>query len=100
MLEVEVMLFLVAVCIYCYVITLGLRSKYDVAGHYSRFALRILEIMSQGFKCQIITIQLEHCLINNAQNAYCSIVIDKSYHSFVIILQTMLRMSNIYDVTE
>ena len=32
----------IAVCIYRYVITMGLRSKYDVDGHYSRFAARIL----------------------------------------------------------
>ena len=31
-----------AVCIYRYVITLGLRSKYDVDGHYCRFAPQIL----------------------------------------------------------
>ena len=39
------LLWLIAVCIYRYVITLRLWSKYDV-GHYSRFALRILEITS------------------------------------------------------
>ena len=33
---------IIAVCIYCFVITLGLRSKYDVLGHYFRFAARIL----------------------------------------------------------
>ena len=33
---------IIAVCIYRYVITLGLRSKYDVDGHYFRFAARIL----------------------------------------------------------
>ena len=27
---------------YRYVITMGLRSKYDMDGHYSRFAVRIL----------------------------------------------------------
>ena len=33
---------LFAVCIYRYVITLDLRSKYDVLGHYFRFAVQIL----------------------------------------------------------
>ena len=33
---------IIAVCIYRYVITLDLRSKYDVDGHYSKFAARIL----------------------------------------------------------
>ena len=33
---------IIAVCIYRYVITLGLRSKYDVGGHYCRFTPRIL----------------------------------------------------------
>ena len=31
-----------AVCTYRYVITLDLRSKYDMLGHYFRFAVRIL----------------------------------------------------------
>ena len=30
---------LAAVCIYRYVITFGLRSKYDVLGHYFRFMI-------------------------------------------------------------
>ena len=34
----------IAVCIYRYVITLRLRSKYNVVDHFSRFAARILEI--------------------------------------------------------
>ena len=33
---------LIAVCIYRYVITLGLWSKYDVHGHYFRFTVQIL----------------------------------------------------------
>ena len=33
---------MIAVCIYRYVITLGLHSKYDVDGHYFVFAVRIL----------------------------------------------------------
>ena len=32
----------IVVCIYLYVITLDLRSKYNVDGHYSKFAARIL----------------------------------------------------------
>ena len=28
----------IAVCVFRYVITFGLRGKYDVDGHYSRFA--------------------------------------------------------------
>ena len=32
-------------CMYRYVITMGLRSKYDMDGDYFRFAVRILEIM-------------------------------------------------------
>ena len=35
-----------AVCIYRYVVTLGLRSKYDADGHYFIFQLWILDIMS------------------------------------------------------
>ena len=31
--------FVIAVCIYRYVITFGLRSKYDVFGHYFRFMI-------------------------------------------------------------
>ena len=37
----------IAVCIYRYVITLGLWSKYDVVGHYSRFVVRILANLLQ-----------------------------------------------------
>ena len=33
---------LIAVCIYHYVITFGLRGKYDIDGHYFRFMARIL----------------------------------------------------------
>ena len=33
---------LIAVCIYRYVITLGLWNKYDIDGHYSRFVAHIL----------------------------------------------------------
>ena len=33
---------LIVVCIYRYVITLGLHSKYNVDGHYCRFVVRIL----------------------------------------------------------
>ena len=32
----------IAVCVYRYVITMGLCSKYDVDGQYSRFAAQIL----------------------------------------------------------
>ena len=38
--------FLVAACINRYVITLGLWNKYDVDGHYFRFAAQILAITS------------------------------------------------------
>ena len=33
---------LIVVCVYCYVITLGLSDKYDMDGHYFRFAVQIL----------------------------------------------------------
>ena len=32
-------IYVIAVCIYRYVITFGLRSKYDVLGHYFRFMI-------------------------------------------------------------
>ena len=44
---------LIAVCMYRYVITKGLRSKYDVDGHYSRFMARIL-VNSPQYKVTLL----------------------------------------------
>ena len=35
----QLFVFIIAVCIYRYVITFGLRSKYDMDGHYFRFMI-------------------------------------------------------------
>ena len=37
---------LITVCVFCYVISLALCSKYDVLSHYFIFVLRILQITS------------------------------------------------------
>ena len=46
----------IAVYIDSYVITLGLRAKYDIHGHYFRFAVRILANPQKKFQKQIVTV--------------------------------------------
>ena len=46
-------LFFIAVCIYRYVITFGLHGKYDVDGHYFRFAARILANPHSTSRCYV-----------------------------------------------